>query len=58
MGITSEADVRKGAVVTTPTLPPTKTDRDCGVLVRTAGTGVGRRKERFIGGMKKAGHVG
>ena len=59
MGITLEADVCKGGSDNnTNPQPPTKTYRDCEVLVITVGTEVGRRKERFIGGMKKAGHVG
>ena len=39
-GLTAEAEVRKGVMVTTPP-PPTKTDRRCGAEFRTVGTEVG-----------------
>ena len=34
-GITAEPEVHKGTMVTTPTLPPTKTGIKCGTAVRT-----------------------
>ena len=46
MGITSEAEVQKGEVVSTPPYP-TNMDRDCGAAVGNAGTEVGWRKERI-----------
>ena len=55
--IIAEAEVHEGEVVTTKP-PPTKTDRDSRVEVRTVGTEVGCHNEQLIGGMGKAGHVG
>ena len=39
-GITAEAEVRKGVIVTPPPPLPIKTDRECGAAVRTVGTEV------------------
>ena len=54
MGITAEAEVREGVMLTNPTPPPTKTDRECRVAVRTVGTEVVRsRKNGLIRGVGK-----
>ena len=52
--ITVEAEVRGGVMVTTTTLPPTRTDKECGAAVRTVGMEVGCCRENgLIGGMGK-----
>ena len=40
-GITAEVEVREEVMVTTPTTPPTRTERECRAAVRTVGTEVG-----------------
>ena len=44
----------QGVNVNNNTLTPTKTDRECGLSVRSDGKEIGRsRKNRLVGGMGK-----
>ena len=53
-GITLEAEVHEGGMVTTPTPSPNRTDIECVAAVRTAGMEIGRSREKvLIGGMGK-----
>ena len=53
-GTTAEAAVREGAMVQTPTPPPTDTDRKLGAADRTDAKEVGwRRRDDGLGGMGK-----
>ena len=47
-GITAEAEVREGAMVTTPTPPPTNTGRKYRAAVRILGKEVGRHRENNL----------